>query len=71
MKKKLFIGGMSCQNCIMYVASALKELDGVKDVEVNLKGGYGMVGLTKDIDDGTLKDAIHDAGYDLVRIEDI
>ena len=28
-KKKLSIEGMSCQHCVMHVANALKELEGV------------------------------------------
>jgi len=68
-KKKLSIEGMSCQHCVMHVANALKELEGVVGVDVNLKGQYSVIELSKDIDETTLNQAIEDAGYDLISVE--
>ncbi|NLN41021.1 MAG: heavy-metal-associated domain-containing protein [Clostridiales bacterium] len=71
MKKKLYIEGMSCQHCVMHVANALKELEGVESVEVSLEGKYGIVELSQNMDEIALKNAIEDAGYDLIKVEDI
>ncbi|NLI61540.1 MAG: heavy-metal-associated domain-containing protein [Clostridiales bacterium] len=71
MKKKLFIEGMSCQHCVMHVNSALKDLDGIKSVDVNLKGKFATVELSKDIDHAMLNEVIDDAGYDLVKVENL
>ncbi len=71
MKKKLYIKGMSCQHCVMHVANALKELDGVESVEVNLNDKYALVELSKDVGVDRLTEAIDDAGYDLVKTEEI
>ena len=35
----LEVSGMSCGSCIRHVAHALKQLDGVADVEVRLESG--------------------------------
>lgn len=71
MKKKLYIEGMSCQHCVMHVTNALKELEDVESVEVNLEGKYAIAELVKDLDEAVFKDALDDAGYDLVKVEDI
>ncbi|HZJ57291.1 MAG TPA: copper ion binding protein [Clostridia bacterium] len=70
-KKKLSIKGMTCQHCVMHVANALKELDGVEGVDVNLKGQYSVVELSKEIDEAAFTEAIEDAGYDLVGVETV
>lgn len=71
MKKKLFIEGMSCQNCVMHVAHALKELKGVVSVKVDLECQCAEVELSNTIEEETFKEAIYDAGYDLVNVEDM
>lgn len=71
MKKKLYIEGMSCQHCVMHVTNALKELDGVESVEVNLKGKYAVVELSKDVEIDTLAGAIEEAGYDFTKAENM
>lgn len=37
MNKKVLIEGMSCQNCVNHATEALSELNGISNVEVNLK----------------------------------
>ncbi|MFY9177936.1 MAG: heavy-metal-associated domain-containing protein [Caldicoprobacterales bacterium] len=71
MRKKLIIEGMSCQHCVMHVTNALKELEGIKSVEVNLEGKFAIIELSKDVDDAVLKDVIYDAGYDLIKAENV
>jgi len=71
MKKKLYIEGMSCQHCVMHVTNALKELEGVETVEVNLEGKYAVVELSQNMDEPVLRNALDDAGYDLIKVEDI
>lgn len=69
MKKKLLIEGMSCMHCVMHVTEALKEIDGVSGVNVDLKGKNAVVELSSDVTDEQFKAAIEDAGYDLVGVE--
>jgi len=68
-KKKIYIEGMSCQHCVNHVTEALKEIPGVKTVDVDLKGKYAIVEADRQIDDGEIKNAIEEAGYEVVKIE--
>ena len=37
MTKTVFIEGMTCHNCVRHVKEALQELDGARDVKVDLE----------------------------------
>ncbi|MEZ0536663.1 heavy-metal-associated domain-containing protein [Caldicellulosiruptoraceae bacterium PP1] len=69
MKKKISIEGMTCQHCVRRVENALKELDGVKSVKVDLAGKSAEVELTQDIDNQKIIAAIDDVGYEVTKIE--
>ena len=63
-KVALNIGGMTCASCVMHVEHALKDVPGVRDVQVNLATERATVELaagTVTLDD--LRDAVGDAGY--------
>lgn len=69
MEKVLNIEGMVCMNCVKHVDKALRELQGVKEVEVGLESRSAKVQMSGDISDDTLKSVIEDAGYQLVSIQ--
>lgn len=69
MTKELFIEGMSCGHCIAHVEEALKDIDGIESVHVNLEDKKAIIQLTHDIDNKILKEAIDEAGYELVNVE--
>ncbi len=69
MAKKIYIEGMSCDHCVKHVTNALIEVDGVKDVKVDLKGKVAAVELAGNTDDRRLKEAVEEAGYDVIKIE--
>ena len=67
MEKTLNVQGMSCGHCKKSVEDALNNLDGVSTAEVNLDNG--TVDVTFDeskVNDGAMKEAIEDQGYDVV-----
>jgi copper chaperone len=65
-KITLNISGMSCNHCKMKVEKALKTLDGVEDVQVNLGAGQAVVGFdSSKISEVDLKTVIGDAGYEV------
>lgn len=67
MKKILLVEGMSCGHCEKAVKNALGELEGVKNVSVDL--GNKKVEVEGDnLVDSKIKEAIEDAGYDVVEI---
>ena len=60
------IKGMSCNHCVMAVTKALNEIDGVKDVKVDLSRGEATFDEAKPIDMNLIKDKIKKAGYEVV-----
>lgn len=67
MKKIIEINGMSCAHCQARVENALNAIDGV-EAKVDLKKKRAVVDLKKDVDDQTLKDAVTQAGYEVVSV---
>ncbi|MCM1564980.1 MAG: heavy-metal-associated domain-containing protein [Dehalobacter sp. 4CP] len=71
MKKKIEIEGMSCSHCVNHVKEALSELAGVTGVDVNLDAKTAVLEGTDDIQEGAIKLAIEDVGYEVVGIMDL
>ena len=69
MEKKVFIEGMSCQNCVRHVKEALMDVEGVTSVvDVNLVGGFAIV--IGDFKDEKIKSTLEEEGYKVSRIKD-
>ena len=56
---------MTCHNCADLVAEALGRVDGVTDVEVDLDSGTATYSEEKPVDMKAIRQAIHDAGYEV------
>lgn len=69
MKKVLKIEGMMCQHCVAHVSKALSGIEGVTDVEVNLKKKTATVALGAEVADETLAAAVTEAGYEVKKIK--
>lgn len=70
MKKIINIEGMSCGHCVKRVENALKEIDAIKAVEVILEENKAIIEFNGQMEDKTLIDAIDDAGYNVVSIQE-
>lgn len=70
MRKHIQIEGMSCGHCVRHVEEALKEL-GASTVEVNLAAKYATAEFEVETADSIIKEAIEEAGYDVVDIKSI
>lgn len=68
MEKLMVVEGMSCGHCSARVEKALMDLEGVTKASVNLETKEVKIQLSSDISDDLLRDAIEDAGYDVVEI---
>ena len=66
MATSLKVKGMSCQHCVMSVTKALGQLDGIKNVQVDLTKGEVRFDNTKEIASNRIEKAIRDAGYEVV-----
>lgn len=60
------IKGMSCNHCVMAVAKALNELDGIKEVKVDLGKGEATFEETSPVDMKIVREEIKKAGYEVV-----
>ncbi len=69
MKKVLIVEGMSCSHCSGRVEKALKALDGVESVTVDLKAKTAEVTLSGGVADDALAQAVTDAGYQVVSVQ--
>ena len=64
---QLDVSGMSCGHCVQTVRSALIAVEGVHDADVSLPDGRARVRAEDTVDEGTLVQAVQQAGYDAVR----
>lgn len=64
--KSIKIKGMTCQHCVMAVTRALGSLDGIKNVQVDLKTGLATYEEVKPVDPATIAAAVKKAGYEVV-----
>ena len=60
------VKGMSCQHCVMSVTKALNQLEGIKNVQVDLAKGEVRFDNTKNITSDQIQKAITDAGYEVI-----
>jgi copper ion binding protein len=66
MASVLKVKGMSCQHCVMSVTKALNQLEGIKNVQIDLAKGEVRFDSTKSITSDQIQKAITDAGYQVV-----
>ena len=66
--KTIIIEGMSCEHCVSAVTKALDGINGVVGVTVDLKGGKAAVYTDGSVTDGTLREAVVEAGYEAAAI---
>ncbi|GAA1725773.1 hypothetical protein GCM10009809_22000 [Isoptericola hypogeus] len=67
----LGVTGMTCTNCVAHVTRDLVAVPGVDDVTVELHvGGTSEVAVFSDepVDEGTLREAVDEAGYDVASV---
>jgi copper chaperone len=62
----LKVKGMSCQHCVISVTKALGQLDGVKNVQVDIAKGEVRFDNTKEVASNRIEKAISDAGYEVI-----
>ncbi len=65
MATTLKVKGMSCQHCVMSVTKALGQLDGIKNVQVDLAKGEVQFDNTKQMALDEIEKTISDAGYEV------
>jgi copper chaperone len=65
--KTLNVEGMSCNHCVNSVKKAVGALNGVTNVEVDLKSKTVSIEFDSEkVNTEAIKDAIEDQGYDVI-----
>ena len=67
MASALKVKGMNCQHCVMSVTKALTQLEGIRNVQVDLAKGEVRFDNTKEIPSNRIEKAITDAGYEIIH----
>ena len=60
------VSGMTCAHFVMSVTEEITAIDGVTDVAVDLPTGAVAVTSDHPLDEGQVRAAVEEAGYELV-----
>lgn len=67
-KKELLIDGMSCTSCSMKIERVLKEMNGIKEVQISYSDAKAYVSFDKqEIDINDIKSKIEELGYKVTK----
>jgi copper chaperone len=61
------VSGMTCGHCVNAVSSEINQLDGVRDVQVDLASGAVTVTSEAPLDDAAVAAAVDEAVYQVVN----
>lgn len=61
--EQLKIEGMTCQNCVRHVKTALEGVDGVDTADVSLEAGLAVVEAGAGAERTAMRAAVEAAGY--------
>ncbi|MFH2012013.1 MAG: cation transporter [Pseudomonadota bacterium] len=59
------VKGMSCNHCVMAVTKALNEIEGVKNVKVDLDKGVASYDEVKPVSIDTVREHVGRFGYEV------
>lgn len=65
MKKIVYVEGMTCMHCKAHVEKAIAGVEGVVHAEVDLEKGQAVFESDNPIEEGVIKEAIQEAGYEV------
>ena len=60
------VTGMTCSHCVAAVTEEVTRIPGVTGVQVDLPSGAVTITSGRPLDDASVKDAVEEAGYELV-----
>lgn len=66
--KTIKIEGMQCNHCKMSVEKALKNIDGIEMVEVDLEKKQAIIETSKEVEDSQIESAIEEEGFKVIEI---
>ncbi len=63
-KQEYLVDGMTCASCVAHVQKAISNIEGVKDVSVNLMTNKASVTFDNEIDNSSVIEAVKNSGYE-------
>lgn len=63
------IKGMKCSNCALHVKDAIKKIEGVKKVEVDLQTNTAAITSKVELDTKIIKNNIENLDYSVINIK--
>lgn len=69
MQKTVIVKGMTCGHCEGRVKKELEAICGVTSADVSAAEGTAVVELAHEVEEGKLKAAVEEAGYDFVEVK--
>jgi copper chaperone len=60
------VNGMTCEHCVSAVSTEVGQIEGVTQVDVDLAAGSVTVTSETALDDAAVREAIDEAGYEVV-----
>ncbi|HZE33945.1 MAG TPA: copper ion binding protein [Actinoallomurus sp.] len=60
------VKGMTCEHCVAAVSAEVGRIDGVSGVDVDLATGAVTVTSADGLDDVAVREAVDEAGYEVV-----
>ena len=60
------VKGMTCEHCVSAVSAEVGRIDGVSGVDVDLATGAVTVTSANTLDDEAVREAVDEAGYEIV-----
>jgi copper chaperone len=64
--RTISVTGMTCDHCVRAVTTEVGQIPGVTGVDVDLATGQVAIESDAPIDDGAIRAAIDEAGYEVV-----
>jgi copper chaperone CopZ len=65
MESEYTVAGMTCEHCVRAVSTELAKLPGVSTVDVDLATGRVRVASDRQLEPGSVRAAVDEAGYEL------
>lgn len=71
MRKMILIEGMSCHHCSGRVEKELSKLDGITVDSISVDEKNAIITLEKEVEEAIIRNAVDEAGYDVIEIREI
>ncbi len=65
-EENFFVEGMGCANCVKKVKKALKQIDGIKSIKVDLASGKVSFKSAEQVNKEQIKKLIEEIGYKVI-----